>query len=101
MKKLPVFLLQLLAVLLILLGLITLPLPIPGPGLLILIGLALLIAYSPWMQNYVMRKRDKHPRFNHIVHKSSRFLPKRIKTHIDRTCPSSAQTSKPRPETNE
>lgn len=78
---------QIIALLVILSGIITFPLPLPVGAALILTGLAMLIATSETVRRIIREYRRRNPRADRAIENIERHLPRFIKAIIDKTDP--------------
>ena len=85
--------LQIIAVVLIIIGVVTFPLPIPVGIVLIGIGLSLLIISNKRVRNTIRRYRKRYPNFDALMVKAEQYTPAVISRIIQRTAPVESQVN--------
>ena len=78
---------QIIAVLIIILGIVTFPLPIPLGAIFIMIGLAILIFTSARLRAIIRKYRQRNPDFNSLIEKIKEKVPDMITKIIRQTDP--------------
>ena len=84
----PRLFIQILAVLLILLGLVVLPLPIPFGGILLAAGLTILIASSASFAAALKARRLRHAFLHRLLYAIEERAPRCIRAILERSDPS-------------